>query len=148
MAVNEKRFGLDWFELDEYKKKYLEHKLDLDDIESIIDLKFNRILSKVYSAAKDKFDNDAVKYKRDCQFLLQGNDIMIDDNGKFWMLEVNQTPTMFKDHDKKIKDLMKNIVKEAIDIVMEIRDLKLNGVDVDQYVIEYTKIMEKRLFGL
>ncbi len=133
MAVINKHFSIQWFETDKYKQLFMQNKLTLNDIERIIDIKFSEILSAVYDAAKQSFDNDSKLYKRPCQFLLQGNDIMIDECGKFWMLEINQTPTMFKDHDQNIKNLMKNIVTESIDIVMEIRELKLSGYTVNQY---------------
>ena len=132
ISIKQRRFDLEWFETDEYKKKYMENELNIDDLERIIDMKCNKVLSAVYDAAKDQFDSDSKRYNRPCQFLLQGNDIMIDENGRFWILEVNQTPTMFKDHDMKIRNLMKQIVRESIDIVMEIRDLKLKGIKVDQ----------------
>ena len=56
---------------------------------------------------------------------------MIDADGKFWALEVNQTPTMFG--DKVLRDAMQNMLREAIDIVMEIRELRLKGCVVDQH---------------
>merc|ERR1712228_695867 len=110
-------------------------------IECIIDIKFARSY-----AAKNQFDEDSRLYNRQCQFLLQGNDIMIDENGKFWMLEINQTPTMFKDNDQNIKQLMKDIVKESIDIVMEIRNLKMNNIKANQYTHLKTPKLWKRAY--
>ena len=146
MAVNKKQFCVEWFENEKYKKMYKENELKLEDIESIIDIKFARSMVKVYDAAKERFDADSIKYDRPCQFLLQGNDIMIDENGKFWVLEINQTPTMFKDNDERIKQLMKDMVKESIDIVMEIRELKLNGTKVNQYTQLKTPKLWRRAY--
>eukprot|EP01083_Nonionella_stella_P031342 85830_1 len=133
MAVNKKQFDIEWFETEEYKTLYTKNRLSLHHMERIIDMKLSNALSVVYDAVKQSFDNDCKTFNRPCQFLLQGNDIMIDEKGTFWVLEVNQTPTMFKDNDVNIKNLMKGLLTEAIDIVMEIRDLKLNGFTVDQY---------------
>ena len=133
MAVNKQRFDLEWFELDKYKQLYLNNTLTIDDIEKIIDMKFNKTLSAIYNAAKDRFDDDAVKYNRDCQFVYHGVDIMLDEYGKMWVIEVNQLPALFKDHDVDMRKHNKNLLKESVDIAMEIRDLKLNGFKVDQY---------------
>eukprot|EP01084_Bolivina_argentea_P191056 328204_1 len=133
ISINKKKFDIEWFETKKYKNRYNENKITLNDIEYLVDMKINNLLRLVYNSAKESFDEDNKKYNWKCQFLFHGIDIMVDENGKFFLLEVNIQPAMFTDHDENIKKICQNAVEEMIDIVMEIRQLQLNGYNVNQY---------------
>ena len=132
MAVKRKQFGLDWFEKYQYIYDGEIDKMTIEDIRDLVDLKCRRILGEAYSAAKDQFDADSIEYGRPCQFVLHGADLMIDVEGKFWLIEINRCPTLTTLRNQSIFEMSKRMLREMVDVELEVRELKLKGQRVDQ----------------
>eukprot|EP01083_Nonionella_stella_P135191 411229_1 len=128
VAVTKRQFDNEWFE----KYQYEIDNMSLDDMKELVNTKCCRLFSQVYSAFKEFMDKDSIEYDRPCQFMFHGNDIMIDDKGRFYFLEVNRRARVSLIGHQSIKDMTKIMLKEAIDIVLEIRELKLQNQRVDQ----------------
>merc|ERR1712129_131422 len=126
-----KMFALAWFE--RFAHKMETNELTMDDLRNLIDEKCQRLLENLYGCAKDVFDRDAVENERPCSFVFHGADIIIDERGKFYLLEVNRAPSLSLIGHETIKQMTRNMLGEAIDICLEIRQLKVMGVRVHQH---------------
>jgi len=106
--------------------------MTIDDMRDLVNIKCMRLLAECHDAFKDQFDKESRELNRPCQFIFNGDDIMIDEDGNFLLLELNRCPSISLIGHQSIKDMTKAMLKEMIDIVLEIRELKINGHVVDQ----------------
>lgn len=128
IAVEKRQFNDSWFE----KYQYKIDEMTMNDMKDLINIKCMRLLSQCQDAFCQQFDQDSIKYNRPCQFIFNGDDIIIDENGKFLLLEKNRCPSISLVGHESIKQMTKEMLKEMIDILLEIRQLKMNGHIVDQ----------------
>merc|ERR1719273_2801598 len=127
VSVEERQFGIDWFE--SYRFKYDDDlsRMTMADMKCLIDAKCCRLLEQLYSSAKGVLDADSIEYDRPCQFMFHGADIIIDEEGKFYLLETNRVPSLSLVGYESIKEMTRNMLSEMIDICLEIRQLKMKG---------------------
>ena len=132
VSVKERQFEMDWFE--HYQFAYDDiGQITLEDMRDLVDVKCSRLLAQLYSASKGLNDADSIEYDRPCQFTFHGADIIIDERGKFYLLEVNRCPSLSLIGHESVKQMTRNMLKEAIDICLEIRQLKIKGKRVHQH---------------
>ena len=132
LCVNQKYFNINWYPK-EYRNKDI-NSLTLNDIENIVHTKCKEVIKLTYDCVAGYFDDDYIKYKRYGQFCFHGVDIIVDENGIFSMLEVNRCPSISLIGHKSIKEMTKKMLKEMIDIELEIRDKRMNGELIDQNI--------------
>ena len=128
IAINKKQFKQEWFE----KYQYKINEMTLNDMKDLINIKCSRLLTQCYDANKAAFDEEGARLNRPCQFVFHGDDIIIDEDGNFMVLELNRVASISLVGLDSIKQMTKVMLKEMVDILMEIRQLKIDRVTVDQ----------------
>eukprot|EP00483_Globobulimina_turgida_P003183 UN03188 len=106
--------------------------MTLSDMKDLINLKLISLFEQLYNASKGELDDAAIAYDRQCGFMFHGNDVIIDRNGNFYVLEVNRCPSLSLVGYDTIKEMTRNMLKEMVDICLEIRELKMKNINVTQ----------------
>jgi len=114
---------------------YLGHEkedLSLETLDKIVRSHCKQMTQLVIDSAAKKFDENSVEENRPGAFQYIGMDFMMDDKGKFWFIEANHAPAIGMVGTPKIKDMTRIMLKEMVDIVMEIRERDLAGEVTNQ----------------
>jgi len=119
-------FDADW---------YLDHEkegLSIENLDKIVRSHCKRLTKLVIDSVAKKFDENSVNENRPGAFQYIGMDFMMDDQGKFWFIEANHAPAIGMVGTAEIKDMTRVMLKEMVDIVMEIRERDLAGEVTNQ----------------
>ena len=130
ISVIQKKFNKNWFP-HPYRNKSID-SLTIKDIQNIVDIKCKELCKIAYNCVGGIFDNDYVKYQRYGQFCFHGLDIMIDNSGKFYLLEANTAPIIALNGHIKIINATKDLLKEMANILLELRSKRLNNIVITQ----------------
>jgi len=130
LCVKEDHFDIEWYE--DIKEKKKQGLLTYEDVDELIATKAKRIIRDLCDSVGALNDQESIELQRPCQFTFHGIDVMMDDAGKMWLLEVNRCASISLVGFDNIRDMTKRMLAEMTDICLEIRSIKRSGRRFDQ----------------
>ncbi|ETO07296.1 Tubulin--tyrosine ligase [Reticulomyxa filosa] len=130
LCVEEDHFGIEWYEDKKTKKE--QGTLTVEDVGELIDIKCKRIIRDLCDSVGRLNDKESIELRRPCQFTFHGIDVIMDDSGNMWLLEVNRCASISLVGFENIREMTKRMLAEMVDICFEIRNIKKSGRVFDQ----------------
>ena len=131
VAVKQRKFNDEWFDDDDDDMKI--DDMEFEQFVTIFENKIKKLCGLTIDAACQDWDNYAIDLDRIGQFCFLGVDVLIDDNGKLWLIELNACPSIKGGGNNTMQSTLKNLLFEMVDIVHEIREKRLNGINVTKH---------------